>query len=192
MPAETARVSTESAEAKFFSVDPETGIQTFVAVYAALSGPNDEPHAIVEVSQTNASGFLIFSGSYADDDIVPEFTMKGPHVISAHLAGTVRMDVQTPETLSTTATFDFTFQAAGPTVHDVTTDQQVIPGESVQVFQDNSFRREATATGTLTIEEGAAPGPAQYSTANAELLWSSANDIQLDVLPGADNPDWML
>ena len=112
MPAETVRTSAESGEARFISVDPETGIETFVVVYAELSGKNDQPHVIIDVTQTNASGFLIFSGSYADDDIVPEFTMNGPHVTSVHLAGTVRMEVATPETVATTATFDFTFQAA--------------------------------------------------------------------------------
>lgn len=191
MPAETVRVSAESAEARFISVDPETGIQTFLVVYAELRGKDDQPHVIIDVIQANADGFLIFSGNYAEiDGIVPEFTMKGPHVTSVHLAGTVRMEVATPETVATTATFDFTFQAAGPVVHDVATDHFVFPGELVQVGQVNNFQRPATATGTLTIEEGAAPGPAQYSTAVAELNWFTATGVE--VLPHADNPDWML
>lgn len=43
------------------------------------------------------------------------FTTHGRDVISAHVEGSVIIDVATPGTIAVPATFDFTFQAAGPT-----------------------------------------------------------------------------
>ena len=60
MPAETFRSTGEAAEGTFLSVDPDTNVQTFVTVFAGLSGPNDEPQVVVQVFQTDAAGYLFF------------------------------------------------------------------------------------------------------------------------------------
>lgn len=189
MPAETFRSTGEAAEGTFLSVDPGTNVQTFVTVFAGLSGSNDEPQVVIQVFQTDAAGYLFFSADYVTggypeyDDIVPEFTMKGPHLISAHLEGTVLMSVATPATVATLATFYFTFQANGRTIHEVENDRLVLVGETVQTSHINSFQRPAT--GTITIEGLMPPVPLQYSTEDAELLWYKG------AFAAGGSPDWI-
>jgi hypothetical protein len=192
MPADTVRVSDLSAEARFVSVDPETGIETFVFVATSFrtvldspqpGGPDLQPDTIIQVIQEAPDIGLIFSGSYGGSEIVPVFTTHGRDVISAHIEGTIRLEIATPDTIAAMATFDFTFQAAGPTVHEVVTDTGVIPGGFVGSGHINSFHRDATATGTLTIEDILNPLPPQLSTTEAELQQNNSGSVTL--LPGA-------
>jgi hypothetical protein len=186
--ADTFKVTELGAEAKFVSVDTGTGVETTVVVFSASRsvldppqkrGPVSEPVTIIEVRQESAGGDLLFLASYAGTDIAPVFTTQGRDVATAQVAGTATLLVTDPATTLATATLDLTFDATGAAARETDTDTLVIPGGSVVRSRIVGFHRQATATGTLTIDGITY----QLSSTDAELQRNNTGLIT--VSPGA-------
>lgn len=186
--ADTFKISERGAEATFVSVDPTTGVETTVIVFSASRsvldppqkrGPVNEAVTFIQVIQEAPNGDPLFIASYGGSEITPVFTTQGREITSARLAGTVTLDVTTPETTSATAVLDLTFQSTGTAVHETDTNTLVIPGGFVESSRINGFHSVATATGTLTIDGTTYP----LSATDAELQRNNSGFVT--VVPGA-------